>query len=710
MLPPYESLVANEIGAALAWYRAKRDRIVDQPVHVHNWARLLCDVGRTVEAAPLLDRIAEVEDYAMFVAGRRLVRALEDGAGVEQALEITCLGAAARHKQAIAAALNAFDLRRPPPMARHIAICGVSFCGSTLLDRILEGLPGVASIGESHWLTKAFIDGRAAPLDFSAPRTIDVPVCSHCGADCAFLTPTFRTALALNPTDWYFRIAERLGAEVLVSADKNLPKIVLNEPWLRLQALVVFKSPKQAWSSTYSKLPAPETAEAGFEAMVQYMRVWRLAYAEMVDAFKPLEGKVFLDFDQFALDPANTFRSLVEVLGLPHEPLALTEPAPGHSIGGNSNAVRQLRAAGHRVDVRPLGNPAIPADHAAWIDGQADLTDLHAVMRRLSARNVGTRPRPPPAAKMEAPIHVPPAPVVGPEGVEVAASFTTARSIQAPAASVEMAATGHHETPPALKPFPITTIPDEWLPGIFGRFDEVARAAAKPLITDPHRLRQAKARFFLSLPETFSTERYAAIQRAHLNQAEIGRNFNELKYLDTPNWAGGKFDHAVRLGLHVSPPIRILDIGAGPGHFQLVAQYFGHETLGLDLPLSARVSTARRHLYQDLCEFFGARTIDHMVLANTGLPSLPHRFDLVTSFMTWFSSDPKSGKPWSIAEWKAFLRDLEDNVLTDTGRIYFNLTNAACDEESWDFLKSIGEGVIERNRTLTVSRAAIHSL
>ena len=102
--------------------------------------------------------------------------------------------------------------------------------------------------------------------------------------------------------------------------------------------------------------------------------------------------------------------------------------------------------------------------------------------------------------------------------------------------------------------------------------------------------------------------------------------------------------------------------------------------------------------------------MDHKVLANTRLPSFPQRFDLVTSFMTWFSSDPKSGKPWSIEEWKAFLRDLEDNVLTETGRIYFNLTNAACDEESWAFLKSIGEGVIERNRTLTVSRAAIQAL
>jgi hypothetical protein len=699
MLPPYDALVAGDIVSALSWYQAKRERIIDQPVHVHNWARLLCDVGRMVEAEPLLARIADIEEYAMFVAGQRLKRALETGATPSAALETVSLGAAARHRAAIATAIETFDLGHRPPMARHIAICGVSFCGSTVLDRILDGLPGVASIGESHWLNKAFVDGHAAPLDFSAFRTIKVPVCSHCGADCALLTPAFRTALALNPTDWYFRIAERLGADTLVSADKNLPKIVLNEPWLRLRALVVFKSPKQAWASNYSKLPAGATSDAATEAMGQYMRTWKAAYGEMVERFKPADGKVFLDFDRFAIDPQTVFPALVEVLGLEYDARALTEPAPGHSIGGNSNAVRQIRAAGHKVSVRPLGNPDIPAAHAAWIDDQADLADLHAEMMRLSAEQLGRRSqrassaRTAPSATTEPPVPTMPAqaeapPVTSPEPAQPKPDSDVAE-------------------PSNMAPFPIATIPDEWLPRIFGRFDEVARAAAEPLMDDPHRLRQAKARFFLSLPERFSTSDYSAIQARHLNRAEIGLNFNELKYLDTPQWAGGKFDHAIRLALHESTPMRILDIGAGPGHFQMVAQYFGHETLGLDLPLTPRVSTAKKHLYNDLCDFFEVQTMDHKVLARSLLPEFPHRFDLVTSFMTWFSSDPKSGKPWSIDEWKFFLADLRDNVLTETGRVYFNLTNAACDEESWAFVKSIGEGVIERNRTLTISRPAI---
>lgn len=260
-----------------------------------------------------------------------------------------------------------------------------------------------------------------------------------------------------------------------------------------------------------------------------------------------------------------------------------------------------------------------------------------------------------------------------------------------------------------LTPFAIPNLRDEWLAAIFGRFDEVAWAAALPLEDEPHWAHQAKAHFLFSLPERFDTDRYGAIQAAHLKSETVGRDGNRLKYFDTPTWAGGKFGQALRLGLHKSPPIRILDLGAGPGHFQLVAEHFGHETMGLDIPLNPpSAGGARRHVYDDLCDFFGVRKMDHRIKAGRPLPRLPGRFDMVTSFMTCFSA--QAGAPWTVAEWTFLLKDLRDHVLAEGGKIYLNLTPGVYEAASWAFLKSVGGEVIEKSRTLSIARAAIEDL
>jgi hypothetical protein len=329
-----------------------------------------------------------MDEYAVFAAGQRLILAMERGAAPEEALRTTDLGAAERHRKVIAHCLATFDLLAAPAPARHIAICGVSFCGSTLTDLLLEGLPGVASIGESVWLTTNWGNGGAAPRNFSEPRGPGVQQCNYCGFECRCLTADFRTALGLNPVGWYFRIANQLKSDVLVSSDKNLPKIVLFDPHLDLTGLTIFKSPKQAWASNYTKMAKDLSDEVYWEAMVKYMSVWKNAYGELAHRFRPRRGGVFLDFDRFTESPESGFRALARALHLQFDPKALTEPSPGHSLGGNSNALRRVKTAGHRADVRPMGDPAIPPNHAAWIDAQGDLGELHATLKSLSCETV----------------------------------------------------------------------------------------------------------------------------------------------------------------------------------------------------------------------------------------------------------------------------------------------------------------------------------
>jgi hypothetical protein len=269
---------------------------------------------------------------------------------------------------------------------RHIAICGTSFCGSTLLDRVLAGLPGVRSIGESHWLTKEHDGANYVSMDLGAPRSGRGPFCTVCGRACEALTPAFRTALAIDPSRWYAKIAHRLATPVLVSADKNLPKLVDNDPLLRFTGLVVFKSPLQAWASQLAKMPAGGSSGFQAAALERYAETWRGAYDGFLHGFEPRGGAVFLPFDAFAARPHAGLAALTEALGLEHDDSVLNRTRPGHAIGGNAGAMRRLRDADYGVNISELPTPAVPAEQAEWLARHRPVqeTYLQLMKRRLA--------------------------------------------------------------------------------------------------------------------------------------------------------------------------------------------------------------------------------------------------------------------------------------------------------------------------------------
>ena len=90
-----------------------------------------------------------------------------------------------------------------------VGIVGASFCGSTVIGRMLSSLPGVIYPGELHWL-----------LD---PH--DIPVCYVCGHNC----PIFNTELErrVTPENIYDEVASAMGGcDVLVSGDKSISHYV----------------------------------------------------------------------------------------------------------------------------------------------------------------------------------------------------------------------------------------------------------------------------------------------------------------------------------------------------------------------------------------------------------------------------------------------------------------------------------------------------
>jgi hypothetical protein len=662
----YKALIGGDPAEALRVYEKKLHAVRDRPQLLYAYARLLQELGREDRLPELCELLRADPAYTFFAAyqiGRRL---MNGGRSAEAAAREACIGPAGRYASLIADLLAERTVSATCPEVQHIAICGTSYCGSTLLDRLLNGMDGVRSIGESHWLTKSYDGERAGTLDYLEPFTRFVPQCSVCGAKCEVLTPRFRAFLGADPRNWYFKIAHRLGATTLVSADKNLPKIVLNDPLLRLDALVLFKSPKQAWASELAKRRSFATPAEAFEAMQRYMTVWRSSYADMLDAFRPRGRKLFVDFDRLTVEPAPALRAIADGFGLPFEERALRQSIPGHSIGGNDGSMRRLRESNYAVRIEPLGAPAIPPEHAAWIDGDGALNELY---RAMAEQAVGS-----PRGEASAPRIAVPAPVE--EQEEPEPMFVT-------------------------RPFALPTIQDAWLEGIFLDFGERARQAAAR-IGDSSRPALAMRRdFFAYLSDRFDATEYARLQRRHLVEGKLPEGCNYLKYLDTVRWIEGKFGHALELRLHRPPALDILDLGTGPGHFQVVAEYFGHRTLGLDVPLKAESGTAELHLYDDLCRFFGVEKVSFKIKAMKPLPDFGRKFDLVTSFMSWFHTHPGS-VPWSLEEWAYFLRDVGDNVLKPGGRLYMNLVKEAISPEVWAFLSRRATTAVERNCTVLI--------
>lgn len=268
---------------------------------------------------------------------------------------------------------------------RHIAICGVSYCGSTLMDRLLGGLPGVRSIGESHWLIKARYEHGYDLANFASDTPPKFVPCSVCGARCQVLTPDFRRALAADRTGWYFRIAQQFGTKSLISADKNAPKLVDNDPLMRFSALVMFKTPQQAWKSQLDKLPVERDEEFYRSQCEKYLKVWASSYDIFLNHFRPTGNVAFVCFDAFAAAPEPALATLCESLNLPNDSRVARTTTPGHAIGGNKGAMDRLRQNGYMVEIKPLPPPNLPSEHIRLIEDHAEANKVYAQLAKASA-------------------------------------------------------------------------------------------------------------------------------------------------------------------------------------------------------------------------------------------------------------------------------------------------------------------------------------
>ncbi len=247
---------------------------------------------------------------------------------------------------------------------RHIAVVGMSFCGSTALSHVLGALPGVGNVGEVNWVTAPNFGTR----DFS---------CNHCGVNCAMYTPDFLAGLRADQSNWYPRLAQQHGRDVLVSSDKDMDMLKKYDPSLTFDAICCFRPPLQAHRS-YNKKPRP-----GHLEFDRYLWYWTSYYA-MLRYTYPINGrKIWVDFSAFTKNPEQALQGLCATLGLTYDKSALEYwKVAQHSVGGNRNLYDIYRSGGEER-VRIAARPFEPTDEElAVYEAHATARSTYEAMQR----------------------------------------------------------------------------------------------------------------------------------------------------------------------------------------------------------------------------------------------------------------------------------------------------------------------------------------
>lgn len=525
-------------------------------------------------------------------------------------------------------------LHRETPMpaitARHIAISGVSYSGSTLLALMLGDLDGAANIGESHWLTETKKrDGRA----FDELTHEEIVHCATCGKNgCDVLDREFRNALCADPIHWYQKIAERLGCKTLISADKNYTKLLEKDPNLDLDALVVFKSPMQAWYSNWRKIQDPSLGMNPVRDIAAYLDKWANDYERFLDNFENCGEKVFLQFDAFCEEPEEHFERLCAVLGLKMDARVLygVGVSDQHRFGGNKGVAAQVRSA-EPVRIRPLPACELPPEDIARIEAHERVQQVFERLLTRYRRDFG---------------------IIEPL---VASQIDAALMRTYGDAKVVALKRQTH----------------------IGAARDAERELRIRLLQTHGKTHHArKAEVLERLLRDHDWDAYRAMQSDLQAPQSLMFHGMILKYMNLDYWFERKYRIAKEMGLTTGSRLRILDLGAGPAHFPLVCTMLGHDVICTDIDVSDTGEYKGKHIYDRLVDFFGLGRHTHRIEQFEALPDFGPKFDLVTGFMVKFDTthvDAEGEHYWDVDQWRFFLEDIAKNVLTESGRLYLKL-------------------------------------
>lgn len=162
------------------------------------------------------------------------------------------------------------------------------------------------------------------------------------------------------------------------------------------------------------------------------------------------------------------------------------------------------------------------------------------------------------------------------------------------------------------------------------------------------------------------------LQRAYRDEFDAAKPLqNEgsgAKYLDIPYWTADKLQRDYGRDLLHGPPLRILDIGCGGGHFGALCEELGHEYVGIDLAYDVA---------DKVSAMLGLDRRIYRLEPQQTLPESIGRFDLVSALAIKFHHiDTSPGGEqilWTDEDWDFFLRDVTGNRMFYPGTLHLQV-------------------------------------
>ena len=176
------------------------------------------------------------------------------------------------------------------------------------------------------------------------------------------------------------------------------------------------------------------------------------------------------------------------------------------------------------------------------------------------------------------------------------------------------------------------------------------------------------------------------------------------KYTDYSFWIPFNVDRVGGLGLHRSKPLRILDIGCGPGYFLAASSACGHDCYGIDAPATVLTEVEARVYSEMLASLSCADRVSPLLIERFTPMTMPlpfSQFDLITAFWICFNRHQQPDE-WSAAEWQFFVADAMSR-LREGGVLHLELNSNPqrygplqwYDQATLEFLRSAG--TVNRN-------------
>ena len=189
------------------------------------------------------------------------------------------------------------------------------------------------------------------------------------------------------------------------------------------------------------------------------------------------------------------------------------------------------------------------------------------------------------------------------------------------------------------------------------------------------------------------------IQRLSQEMADIADCDPEsaAKYIDYNFWIPFNAIRIGALALHRSRPLRLLDIGCGPGYFLAAALACGHDCYAIDAPAGVMTDVEARVYAELLAALSCADRVSTLLIERfQPMPLAIHDLDLITAFWICFNRHQQPDE-WGVEEWRFWVDDAMSH-LAEGGVLHLELNSHPqrygrlewYDRETLDYFRSAG--------------------